>query len=112
MTETVGCKRGGEIISSQKERERGDFCPELKKGLFSGSLECENGLALNTDTVQSKSCVARLIQSLLGMVTMHRSPSLLLFLTHSHPINILPATPSALWNSHRLKRIFLFKKKN
>lgn len=28
MTETVGCKRGGEIISSQKERERGDFCPE------------------------------------------------------------------------------------
>lgn len=33
MTETVGCKRGGEIISSQKEkeRERGDFCPEFFK---------------------------------------------------------------------------------
>lgn len=89
MTETVGCKRGGEIISSQKERERGDFCPEFKKkkkkkDLFSGSLQCENGLALNTDTVQSKSCVARLIHSLLGMVTMHRSQSPLFPVPHSH----------------------------
>lgn len=58
----------------ERERER-KICALIKTSLFSGRLQCENGLALNTDVVQSKSCVAGLIQSLLGMVTMRPSQS-------------------------------------